>query len=62
MVYLAIEYNWNKVGGIFSSVETATAWCERIMNEEPNLMWEVHPFELDVAISDKEAMADWRDR
>jgi hypothetical protein len=61
-VYLAIEYNWKRVGGIFSSPQLANKWRDEIEKIEPNLMWDVFPFEIDEPISDDEAVSDWRER
>jgi hypothetical protein len=61
-VYLTIEYNWKRVGGVFSSRTGAEDWCNQIEEEEPNLMWEVFPFTIDEPISDGEAVSDWRER
>jgi hypothetical protein len=56
--FLAIEYNWNRVGGVFSTRRKAAAWCKRQETVEPNLMWEVYPFDIDTPISDEEAVQD----
>lgn len=61
-VFLAIEFNWKRVGGVFSSEAKAQAWCDGQGEVEPNLMWEVHPFEVDVPISDEEAIREYEDR
>lgn len=60
-VYLAIEFNYGKVGGIFTSEQMAKWWCDSIEAVEPNLMWEVKPFELDAPISQEAAVEDARD-
>jgi len=60
-VYLAIEFNWNKVGGVFSTLTAAQDWCDRQGAVEPNLMWEVHPFEMDVPISDEDVVRYYED-
>ena len=62
IVYLTIEYNWKRIGGVFSSRRSAEKWCDKIEEIEPNLMWEVIPFETDQPISDDEAVSDWRER
>jgi hypothetical protein len=61
IVFVAIEYNWKRVGGIFSTSQKAAAWCKRQEKVEPNLMWEFVEFEIDVPISDEDAVQDWRD-
>jgi hypothetical protein len=59
-VYVAVEYNWKRVGGVFSTKVSAEKWCEKQGEIEPNLMWESKSFEMDVPISDDEACQDWR--
>ena len=58
-VYTAIEFNWNRLGGIFSTRRLANDWCKRQETVEPNLMWEIHTFTIDKPLSDKEAAQDW---
>ena len=60
-VYLAIEYNWKRVGGVFSTRPLAECWCKKQEQVEPNLMWEALAFEMDTPISDEEAVQDWRE-
>jgi hypothetical protein len=57
-LHVAIEYNWKRVGGIFSSKELCEKWCNKIARKEPNLLWEPHLFTLNIPITVEEAVQD----
>jgi hypothetical protein len=62
MLFVAIEFNWSRVGGVFSSREFAEKWCEAAGAVEPNLVFEVHEFEMDRGISSEEVKAEYAER
>ena len=61
-VFVVIEYNWNRVGGIFYSKKEAQKWCRRAHKIEPNLMWEIKPFQMDIGLSDEVIISEYKDR
>jgi hypothetical protein len=58
-VYLAVEYTWKRVGGVFSTEAAAARYRKRVGVVEPNLMYEARAFEVDAPIGDEEARQDW---
>lgn len=61
-IYAVIEFNWGKIGGLFSMESEAKKWIEHAEEIEPNLMWQIHEMEVDVGINDDEVISEYRDR
>jgi hypothetical protein len=58
-VFVAVEYNYKTVGGVFNTEEACTKWCERAMDLEPNLMWDCQPFTLNEGITEAEILESY---
>ena len=61
-VFVVIEYNWKRVGGVFSTREEAEKWTTHASEIQPNLMWDIHEFPSNCGISDAEVIAEYEER
>jgi len=61
-IYVVIEYNWNRVGGAFSTRKAAKKWMKHAHDIQPNLWWEIHEFTDDQGLTDEEIVSEYEDR